>query len=63
MPKLTKKQKDKIRDQAYNDQFNELFKLHKFLVECPYTPHSVGQGNPVDDAIELIGILLEEKEK
>ena len=54
MPKLTKKQKDYFRDLAYNAQFNELFKLHKHLVDCPLTNHTVGNGNPVDDAIELI---------
>jgi len=63
VPKLTKKQKDHMRNLEYNKMFNELFILHKYLVECEYTTHSVSEGNPIDDAIELIEILLEEKEK
>ena len=59
---FTKNQKERIRDIEYNKQFNELFKLHKYLVECPLTNHSIGQGNQVDDAIELIDLLIN-KEK
>jgi len=61
--KLTKKQKEKLFIDSYNSQFNELFKLHKYLVECSFTNHSLSNGNPVDDAIELIEKLLEEQYK
>lgn len=55
--KLTKAQKEDMRNREYNNMFNELFRLHKYLVECDLTDHSVGKGNPIDDAIELIGRL------
>ena len=47
--------------QAYNNQYNELVKLHKFLVECPLSPHSIDVGNPIDDAITLMKQLIKEK--
>lgn len=58
MKKLTVKQKQKMSDMAYNNQCNEIFKLHKYLVECPLSSHKVGKGNPIDDAISLINYLI-----
>lgn len=67
MPRLTKKQmkerEDKLLVEAYNMQYNEIFKLHHFLVDCEYTNHSIDSGNPIDDAIELIEKLIEEQWK
>lgn len=57
--KLTIKQKGQLRDEAYNVMFNKLFELHKYLVEHPYSTHSVGEGDPVEDAILLIEKLTD----
>ena len=59
MPKITMKQQILNKDRAYNRQYNEIFKLHKFLVECPMSEHSIDNGNPIDDAITLLKKLLE----
>lgn len=61
MPKLTLRQQIVKKDRAYNRQYNEIFKLHKFLVECPESSHEIQKGNPIDDAITLIERLLGDK--
>lgn len=61
MPRLTLKQRLNQFELAYNRQYNEIFKLHKFLVECEESPHEIQKGNPIDDAIVLMKKLLEDK--
>ncbi len=53
---MNRKQKEYMRDFSYNAQFNELFKLHKYLVNHPLLSHTIDD-NPVDDSIELINSL------
>lgn len=55
--KITNKENQKRLVDGYNMQYNEIFKLHKFLVERTDSNHCISNGNPIDDAIALINKL------
>ena len=61
MPRLTFKEKLRRIECSYNKQYNEIFKLHKFLVECEVSSHDIQKGNPIDDAITLLTKLIGDK--